>query len=99
MRIHFKTNIDRYNEKGCDIVFPNLNDERGLIVPRKGEQISVRDTFVSYYRNLRLPTTLEVVNVTYTENLNHNIIVVCELWFRNHDLEMAKMQNINLLTL
>lgn len=39
----------------------------------------------------RLPIKLEVVDVTYTDDT-----VDVELWYRKTDVEMAKLNNINL---
>lgn len=94
MKVIFHTNIDAYNEKRC---FPEHFD----IAPRKGDFIQVKPDFDSYYRGLKLPNRLEVVNVTWKEHCtgdafghdfgHYETIAYCELWYNQTDLEMAKM--------
>jgi hypothetical protein len=82
MKIIIATNIDKY--KGGK--FPDLS-----IVPRIGEHIQVKDIFVSYFKDMKLPTILQVFDVKYTES-----DIICEVHFRRIDLEFAKLNNINL---
>ena len=60
MVVVFKTNIDAYNEKRCF-------SEHMSAVPRKGDKILVLPQYESYYRNLKLPTRLEVVDISWSE--------------------------------
>lgn len=85
MKIIFKTNIDEYDRLD---VFPRNFD----LVPRKGEKVMVKEEVASYYRNKRLPTRLEVVDVTYTISE-----VICELWYNELDAQIAKQNGAKLL--
>lgn len=83
MKVIFKTNLDNY-QTNC---FPsNLT-----MPPSKGEKVLVTESFGSYFLSKKLPTRLEVVEVTWT-----NEGVVCELWYSPIDVELAKQNNINL---
>lgn len=79
MKVAFTTNIDAYSKKDC---FPSTFET----VPRKGEMVQVKSTFISYYRNQKLPVRLEVTQVTWLENM-----VVCELWYNKTDKELADL--------
>ena len=77
MRIIFKTNLDNY-QTNC---FPdNLP-----FVPRIGEKVSVTNVFIQYFRDKKLPTRLEVVDVTYTDQF-----VTCELWYNDTDKRLSE---------
>lgn len=83
MLVIFKTNIDHY-KTNC---FPkNL-----VIPPRIGETVSVTDTFESHFRDKRLPTRLEVVDVIWTEDG-----VVCELWYKEIDVKSSMLSGVEL---
>jgi len=76
MRVVFVTNIDAY-KTNC---FPaNLP-----MPPRVGELVSVVDVFIKHFQDQKLPTTLEVVRVTWKE-----YCVVCELWYNKTQKELA----------
>jgi len=77
MKVIFKTNIDHY-KTNC---FP-MNLE---IPPRIGEKILVTEVFVDYYAKQKLPLTLNVVDVIWTDKG-----VLCELWYNQTDVELAK---------
>jgi hypothetical protein len=76
MKIVFQTNIDNY-KTNC---FP----ENLTSAPRMGEKVMVVKAFISYFRDKKLPTRLEVVDVTHTEEC-----VICELWYNKTDKEIA----------
>lgn len=81
--IRFRTNLDKYRNN-C---FPkNLN-----IPPRVGEIVSVIEVMKPHFEKMRLPTTLEVVRVTHTEQ---NII--CELWMSELDVAICNENGINI---
>lgn len=83
MKVIFKTNIDHY-QTNC---FPtNLE-----IPPRIGETVLVAKVFVDYYTKKKLPISMVVVNVTWTDRC-----VICELWYNKNDVEAAKLSGINL---
>jgi hypothetical protein len=90
MKVIFKTNIDAYNEKRC---FPENLDT----TPRKGDFIEVKPQFTSYYRDLKLPIRLEVVDVIWKEHevgnaggcVLYETYAFCELWYNSLDLELA----------
>lgn len=83
MKIVFKTNLDNY-KTNC---FPeNLN-----IPPRIGESVLVSEVFLEYYSKKKLPLRLEVVDVIWTNNG-----CVCELWYKQIDVDFAKMNGVNL---
>ena len=83
MKVVFRTNVDHY-QKPC---FPiNLD-----AVPRKGDDVAVTGAYKSYYESQKLPTVMEVVNVTWGESG-----VICELWYKKIDIEYAKLSNIKL---
>ena len=89
MKVVFTTNIDAYNEKRC---FPEHITE----VPRKGDKVLILPKYESYYRNLKLPIRLEVVDVSWAERevvemREFESIAFVELWYNQTDLEMAKM--------
>lgn len=80
----FRTNIDLY-KTNC---WPtNLE-----IPPRIGETVLVVESFGKYYAQQKLPTRMEVVDVTWTERG-----VVCELWYKKIDTEAAKISGVKLL--
>ena len=84
MKVIFKTNIDHY-KTNC---FPiNLK-----IPPRIGEKILVTEVFVDYYSKQKLPLTLDVVDVIWTDKG-----VLCELWYNQQDIELAKNLGVKLL--
>lgn len=83
MKVIFKTNIDHY-QTNC---FPtNLE-----IPPRIGETVLVAEVFVDYYTKKKLPISMVVVNVTWTDRC-----VICELWYSKNDVEAAKLSGIKL---
>lgn len=77
-----RTNLDNYSAS----MFPSLQ-----YVPRKGEFVEVLEIYKETLRNKSLPIRLEVVNVTYMEKFVH-----VELWYNQHDIEIAKIKNANL---
>lgn len=83
MKVIFKTNIDNY-QKSC---FPTNITQ----APRRGDVVNVTKSFFEYFRSKRLPTTLEVVNVTWDE-----IGIICELHYRSIDIQTAKLNGISL---
>ena len=83
MKVTFRTNLDNYRTN-C---FPNNLD----CPPRVGETVVVNEAFLQHYRSKNLPTSLEVVKVSWTERG-----VICELWYSKQDVEMAKACNVNL---
>lgn len=83
MKIIFTTNLDNY-KTNC---FPdNLT-----LVPRIGDSILVREVFIEYFRNKKLPTQLVVTNVIWSDKG-----VLCELWYKEIDVEFAKLNKVNL---
>ena len=83
MIVKFKTNIDHY-KTNC---FP----ENLTIPPRKGEKVLVNEVFGQYYSSRKLPLSLEVVDVIWTESG-----VVCELHYSEIDIKSAKLRGVNL---
>lgn len=83
MTVIFTTNIDSY-KLNC---FPSNLE----IPPRIGEKVRVKQEFLGNFLSKKLPTDLEVVNVTWMEGL-----VICELWYSKHDIEVSKISNIDL---
>ena len=83
MKVVFKTNLDNY-QTNC---FP----ENLTYPPRKGDKVLVSEVFVKYYADKKLPLSLEVVGVIWTE-----VGVVCELWYSQNDLKSAKLSGVNL---
>jgi len=84
MKVIFRSTVDHY-KTNCwptNIEMP----------PRKGDTVMVVEAFGSYYSGKKLPTEMEVVNVTWTEKG-----VLCELWYRKIDIEAAKLSGIKLL--
>ena len=78
MKVIFKTNIDHY-QTNC---FPtNL-----VIPPRIGETVLVTEGFANYYAKQKLPIRMEIVDVIWTDKG-----VICELWYKNIDVESAKL--------
>ena len=77
MKVLFRTNIDNY-QTNC---FP----ENLPFVPRIGEKVMVTNVFAQYFRDNKLPIRLEVVEVTYTDQG-----VICELWYNEQDMKIAK---------
>ena len=86
MQILFKTNLDKYSNKLC---FPTLDTMDAM--PRIGETINVISEFYTYYRDMRHPTSLQVVNVTWAEKA-----MICELSYSDIDFRTAKVSGINL---
>ena len=84
MKVVFKTNIDHY-QTNC---FP----ENLTIPPRIGETVLVSEGFLDYYHKRKLPVRLEVKDVIWTSKG-----VVCELWYKNIDVEAAKLTGVKLL--
>lgn len=83
MKVVFKTNIDHY-KTNC---FPeNIN-----IPPRIGETVLVTEVFMDYFSKQKLPVRLEVVDVIWTEKG-----VLCELFYKNIDIESAKISGVKL---
>jgi len=83
MKVVFRTNVDHY-KTNCwptNIEMP----------PRKGEYVMVTDAFIEYYNRKKLPVEMEVTNVTWTDKG-----VLCELWFKDIDIEAAKLAELNL---
>lgn len=83
MKIFFNTNLDHY-KTNC---FP----ENLQFVPRVGEKVMVTNVFFEWFKNKQLPIRLEVVNVTHTEQG-----VICELWYNESDLKIAKQAGANI---
>ena len=83
MKVVFKTNLDNY-KTNC---FPeNLTQS-----PQKGDKVLVNEVFVKYFADKKLPLSLEVVDVIWTE-----VGVVCELWYSANDITSAKLNGVNL---
>lgn len=82
MKIIFHTNLDHY-KTNC---FPENLTHKPFI----GEKIQVVSVFKSFYENKKLPTRLEVVDVTHTEQG-----VVCELYYNEQDLHISKIAGGN----
>ena len=95
MEIIFKTNLDNYS--GSDFLrfytskIDGFNTLNIISVPRKGETIEVLDAVKYKFTSKHLPTRLEVTDVIYTESG-----VICELWYKQIDIEFAKLNNVNL---
>lgn len=85
MKIICKTNIDNY--KTIQSCFP----ENLQFVPRIGENVMVKESYIKHFESKRLPTKLIVVGVTYKEDY-----VIIDLHYSKTDIEMAKVCNINL---
>ncbi len=62
------------------------------MTPRIGEKILVTEVFVNYYAKQKLPLTLNVVDVIWTDKG-----VLCELWYNQQDVEFAKLLGVKLL--
>lgn len=84
MQVVFRTNVDHY-QTNC---WPT-NIE---IPPRMGEHVLVTQSFQKHYADQKLPIRMEVRNVTWSEGC-----VVCELWYCDHDVKMAKLNGVQLL--
>lgn len=84
MKVIFKTNVDHY-KTNC---WPTNID----IPPRKGDTVMVVEAFDKHYQSKRLPTEMEVVNVTWTEKA-----VLCELWYKAIDVRLAELSGVKLL--
>jgi len=82
MKVKLHTNVDRYNEYQC---WPELS-----FPPRIGEIVEVRNTFVSHFRNQKLPTRMEVIQVTHSE-----FGILCDLWFTEIDIKIMKQNGVN----
>mgnify|MGYP003412620908 FL=1 len=83
MKVVFKTNLDNY-KTNC---FP----ENLIYPPHKGDKVLVNEVFVKYFADKKLPLSLEVVDVIWTE-----VGVVCELWYSETDVRAAKEFGVNL---
>lgn len=83
MKVVFKTNVDNYKT--------NCWPDNIEIPPRKGDMVMVNQSFVDYYASKKLPTRMEVVDVTWSEKG-----VVCELWFTAIDVAFAKAGGVKL---
>ena len=83
MKVAFKTNLDNY-KINC---FP----ENLIYPPRKGDKVLVSEVFAKYYADKKLPLSLEVVDVFWTD-----VGVVCELWYSQNDIKSAKLSGVNL---
>lgn len=83
IKVIFKTNIDHYRT--------NCFPENLPIPPRIGEKVLVLDSFLSYFEGKKLPLRLEVVDVNWTDKG-----VVCELWYNEHDKQIAINRGANL---
>lgn len=83
IEIKFSCNIDNY--KGD--VFPRYLQ----FPPRIGESVSVQRDLRTFYRNKKLPVTLEVVNVIW-----HEEFVECELWYSKLEIQKAELSGTNL---
>lgn len=83
MKVVFKTNLDNY-QTNC---FP----ENLIYPPHKGDKVLVNEVFVKYFADKKLPLSLEVVDVIWTE-----VGVVCELWYSETDVRAAKEFGVNL---
>lgn len=81
MKVIFKTNLDKYK---CNCFPTNLE-----IPPRIGEQVKLAEVFVDFYQRSNLPITLEVVDVTWTEEG-----VICDLWYRAQDIQIYKEEKL-----
>lgn len=83
MRVIFKTNLDNYSSK----MFPENLEQ----IPRKGDSISVIADYQTPLFNKGLPTTLEVVSVTW-----HMRYVICELHYSEFSIKSANISGVNL---
>ncbi|MEO6303837.1 MAG: hypothetical protein ABIP51_11765 [Bacteroidia bacterium] len=84
MKVIFKTNIDRYKT--------NCWPENITIPPRIGETVLVVEVFQNFFISKKLPTRLEVVDVIWSDKG-----VICDLWYKKQDIEIAKLSNTKLL--
>lgn len=84
MKVIFKTNIDAYKSSW----FP----ENLQFVPRIGEFVKVKNSYVNHLQSQKLPSRLEVKNVEYTEDY-----VVCDLWYNSTDKQLADMSGAKTL--
>ncbi len=98
VKVIFRTNLDQYQGSK----FPEYFVEP----PRKGDMVQVKESFVSYFREKKLPIELEVVGITWkekTETMNilgdriskPITVISCELWYREIDVKLMKAGNIN----
>jgi hypothetical protein len=76
MKIVFSTNLDAYKVSWFPDDLP--------FVPRIGEKVAVIESVLYHLKSQKLPTRLEVVDVTYTEQF-----VAVELWYNKTDKELA----------
>jgi hypothetical protein len=83
MKVVFRTNVDHYKT--------NCWPENLTIPPRIGEHVLVTEVFEQYYIGKRLPTKMKVHDVLWT-----NKGVICELVYRDIDIEKAKISGVNL---
>jgi hypothetical protein len=82
MGIICTTNIDAYKLK----FLRTFN-----FVPRVGEKVRVDEVHIKEIQKLRLPTELTVIDVSYIEKG-----VLVELHYSKHDVERARVCDINL---
>jgi hypothetical protein len=83
-KIVFTTQIDHY-KTSC---WPTDLS----IAPRIGEKVLVTKVFIDYFRSKKLPTRLEVVDVTHTDDG-----IVCELHYNKLDKQIADQNGANTL--
>lgn len=83
MKIIYKTNIDVYE----NYWFPKNHVN---IPPSVGHRVSVSSSVKSFFIDRRLPTSLEVVKVTWEEDC-----IICELHYSELDFKTFKENNIN----
>ena len=85
MKVVFRTNLDNYNNSNY---FPNGQFDQ---VPRIGDSVEVLGDFKKHFESKKLPTSLKVVDVTWTEKA-----AVCELWYKQIDIDVAKARGTDL---
>lgn len=78
MRVVFKTNLDWYKT----VAWPVLDNA----IPHKGETVNVHPGSELFCNHNKIPTQLEVVDVTYYHDK-----VVCELHYKKINIELAKL--------
>ena len=83
MKITFRTNLDNYQSNKFPDDFTNP--------PRIGDSVSVKEEFIDFYEKKKLPTSLIVVDVIWFSDK-----IVCELWYKQIDIDRAKIFKINL---
>lgn len=83
MNVFFSTNLDQY-KTNC---FPNNLTQ----APSVGDHIQVVDAFKQYYRDKRLPSYLEVRNVTWTEKG-----IECQLWYDELSVKIGQKNGVEM---